>query len=226
MADGLYLKTLREQVYEYLRDLMQQGKLKPGDFINMNSLSKELGISKTPLRDALIQLEAEGFVSFFPRRGVMVNVLTLQDIKDYYQIIGALEASVIIAEIEKVTDKDIQKMKELNQQMQEAIENDNFDLYYEKNLEFHNVYLLLSDNQKLIKTVLIYKQRLYDFPRKKDFVKEWELASIKEHAKLIEFIEAKDAESAASFIRDVHWSFKVQERFIKQYYAFEIRGQV
>ena len=105
MGGGLYLKTLREQVYEYLRELMQYGKLKPGDFINMNQLSNELGISKTPLRDALIQLEAEGFVTFFPRRGVMVNLLTLQDIKDYYQIIGALEGAVILAEIDKITDE-------------------------------------------------------------------------------------------------------------------------
>ncbi len=226
MAGSLYLKTLREQVYEYLRELMQYGKLKPGDFINMNQLSKELGISKTPLRDALIQLEAEGFVTFFPRRGVMVNLLTLQDIKDYYQIIGALEGAVILAEIEKITDEDIEKMRELNRQMREAIDNNDFDLYYERNLEFHNVYLFLTDNQKLLKTVLIYKQRLYDFPRREDFIKEWEIESIKEHDKIVEFLAKRDAESAAKFLRDVHWSFKAQERFIKQYYSLEVRGQV
>ncbi|MCD6363195.1 MAG: GntR family transcriptional regulator [Synergistetes bacterium] len=226
MGGGLYLKTLREQVYEYLRELMQYGKLKPGDFINMNQLSNELGISKTPLRDALIQLEAEGFVTFFPRRGVMVNLLTLQDIKDYYQIIGALEGAVILAEIDKITDEDIERMRELNRQMREAIDNDDFDLYYERNLEFHNVYLFLTENQKLLKTVLIYKQRLYDFPRRKGFVKEWEIESIKEHEKIIDFLAKRDAEGAAKFVRDVHWSFKVQERFIKQYYALEVRGQV
>ncbi len=226
MAGSLYLKTLREQVYEYLRELMQYGKLKPGDFINMNQLSKELGISKTPLRDALIQLEAEGFVTFFPRRGVMVNLLTLQDIKDYYQIIGALEGAVILAEIEKITDEDIEKMRELNRQMREAIDNDDFDLYYERNLEFHNVYLFLTENQKLLKTVLIYKQRLYDFPRRKGFIKEWEIESIKEHDKIVEFLAKRDAENAAKFVRDVHWSFKTQERFIKRYYSLEVRGQV
>ncbi len=226
MAGSLYLKTLREQVYEYLRELMQYGKLKPGDFINMNQLSKELGISKTPLRDALIQLEAEGFVTFFPRRGVMVNLLTLQDIKDYYQIIGALEGAVILAEIEKITDEDIEKMRELNRQMREAIDNDDFDLYYERNLEFHNVYLFLTENQKLLKTVLIYKQRLYDFPRRKGFIKEWEIESIKEHDKIVELLAKRDAENAAKFVRDVHWSFKTQERFIKRYYSLEVRGQV
>ena len=86
----LNLKSLKEQVYEYLREQLHKGKIRPGSFINMDETSRKLGISKTPLRDALIQLEMEGFITILPRKGVYVNVLTLQDIKDYYQVIGAL----------------------------------------------------------------------------------------------------------------------------------------
>ena len=92
----LNTKSLREQVYEYLRDEIQNGNLLPGATINPNEISKQLGISKTPLRDAIIQLEIEGFVTILPRRGVTVKKLTLQEIKDSYEIVGALEASVIM----------------------------------------------------------------------------------------------------------------------------------
>ena len=59
--ESLNLKSLRGQVYEYLRAAINSGELKPGFFLDQNSLSTEMGISRTPLRDALIQLEAEGF---------------------------------------------------------------------------------------------------------------------------------------------------------------------
>ena len=63
---------MREQVYEYLRDEISNRKLLPGATININEISRQLGISKTPLRDAIIQLETEGFVTILPRRGVTV----------------------------------------------------------------------------------------------------------------------------------------------------------
>jgi len=215
---GLYLKSLREQVYEYLRRQMNTGELKPGEFIDLKEISTQLGISKTPLRDALLQLEVDEFVKILPRRGVMVNTLTMKDIKNYYEIIGALEGVAIISAFDGLTTQDIDRMSDLNAQMKEAIENDDFDTYYEKNIEFHNTYILLSGNDRLIKTVTRLKQRLYDFPRRKGFVKEWEVASIGEHSRLLELMYAGDVKAAAEFIRDVHWSFKVQEKFIKRYY--------
>jgi len=214
------LKLLREQVYDYLRSEMNKGNLIPGSFINLNRLSRELGISKTPLRDALIQLDSEGFVTILPRRGVLVNRLTLKDIKDSYQIIGALASSVLLEVFDKLSSGHIEKMKKLNLEMQKAIEKDNFDLYYEKNLAFHNVYLDLSQNERLVRWVMTLKQRLYDFPRRKGYVREWEEASIKEHEELIRLIEEGDREGAARFLRDVHWGFEVQKRFIKRYYSF------
>ena len=91
----LNIISLREQVYQFLRDQMQNGNLLPGASINLNQISRQLGISKTPLRDALIQLECEGFVSILPRKGVIVKATTLRDIRNYYDIIGALEAMVV-----------------------------------------------------------------------------------------------------------------------------------
>ncbi len=214
----LNIKSLKEQVYEYLHDQLAKGELLPGSSINMDETSQKLGVSRTPLRDALLQLEMEGFVSILPRRGVVVNHLTLQDIKNYYEIIGALESAALMASFDRVKNAKIQNMHALNAEMKRAIEQDNFNLYYQKNLRFHDVFLDLCENENLAKIVNTLKKRLDDFPRQEGFVKQWEEASIDEHQELIRLIEQGKRVQAANHIRDVHWAYQVQERFLKKYY--------
>ncbi|MDW7761721.1 MAG: GntR family transcriptional regulator [Acidobacteriota bacterium] len=214
----LNVKSLKSQVYEYLREQMRQGDILPGSVIDMEETSQKLGVSKTPLRDALLQLEMEHFVSILPRRKVVVNVLTVQDIRNYYQIIGALESTALMTGFDKIGAAEIEAMAELNAGMKEAVEQNDFDLYYERNLAFHNTFLNPCGNAYLIEMVNVLKKRLYDFPRQKGFVKEWEAASVGEHARLLEAIREGRSLDAANFIRDVHWSFEVQEKFIEKYY--------
>ena len=214
----LNLKSLKEQVYEYLREQLGKGELRPGSSINMDETSLKLGVSRTPLRDALLQLEMEGFVSILPRRGVIVNHLTLQDIKNYYEIIGALESAALMANFDEIKKTQIQKMHALNDEMKLAIDQDDFNLYYQKNLKFHDVFLSMCENKNLVKIVNTLKKRLYDFPRQEGFVKEWEQTSIHEHRELVKLIEEGKREQASNHIRDVHWSYRVQEKFLKKYY--------
>jgi DNA-binding GntR family transcriptional regulator len=214
----LNIKSLKEQVYEYLRGQLEKGELLPGSSINMDETSQKLGVSRTPLRDALLQLEMEGFVSVLPRRGVVVNPLTLQDIKNYYEIIGALESAALLASFDRIKQSQLEKMHAFNAQMKNAIDQDDFNLYYKKNLLFHDVFLDLCDNKNLVKIVKTLKRRLYDFPRQEGFVKQWEMTSIDEHRELARLIEQGNREQASSYIRDVHWSYDVQEKFLKRYY--------
>jgi len=216
--------SLKEQVYDYLRYQMKKGKIRPGSVINMDATSKKLGVSKTPLRDALIQLEMEGFVKILPRRGVIVNALTIEDIKDYYQILGALENTAIISASSYIKEADVKKMEKLNESMKSALKRDDFNSYYERNLRFHDVYISLSGNGVLKKTVDVLKKRLYDFPRKAGYIREWEEASVLEHQRLIDLLAGKNFKEAADFIRDVHWSFSVQEKFIKKYYSVKMES--
>jgi DNA-binding GntR family transcriptional regulator len=215
----LSFKSLKEQVYEYLREQLHTGALKPGVSIDMEETSRRLGVSKTPLRDAILQLEMEDFVTIQPRRKVVVNTLGLRDVRNYYEIIGALEATALCVAFPKLGEGGLRRMEKANEAMKRAIEADNFDLYYEKNLEFHDTYLDLCGNENLARIVDLMKKRLYDFPRPQGFVKEWEEASIGEHRRLLELIRSGNAEEAADWIRDAHWSFAVQERFISRYYV-------
>lgn len=221
----LYHKTLREQVYDYIRASMERGELAPGSPVDLNRLSDELRVSKTPLRFALCQLERDGFVTILPRRACMVNVLTLGEIRSIYQIIGALEASVVLAESRRITSEIIAKMRLHNEAARRALDDDDFNRFYDANLKLHDSYLLLTSNTQLIRIVHTLKNRLYDFPRKKRFVKDWEVRSTGEHEQFIILLESGHYKSAADYIRDVHWSYEVQERFIEQYYV-EAMGSV
>lgn len=219
----LNIKSLKEQVYEYLREQMRTGEIRPGSVIDMEETSKKLGVSKTPLRDALLQLEMEDFVSILPRRKVVVNVLSTEDIRNYYDILGALESIALLRAFDCLRPADIDAMQALNDAMAKAIDDNDFDLYYEKNLALHDTFLRRCGNENLIKIVITLKKRLYDFPRSKGFVKEWEQASIGEHQALVDFVRQGKRDEAATHIRDVHWSFKVQEPFIHRYYAHIVR---
>jgi DNA-binding GntR family transcriptional regulator len=217
----LNLTSLKDQVYMYLSDQMKKGVLKPGTAINMDETSERLGVSKTPLRDALIRLEVEGFVTIQSRRGVVVNPLTLQEIRDYYQIIGALESTALLSGAASLEDSHAEKMRRLNKAMIEALKKRNFGVYYRKNLDLHNIYINSSGNRIIKMTVDTLKKRLYDFPRPKDYVREWEEESIREHQVLIDLIAEEKIQEAAAFIRDVHWSFEVQKKYLRKYYLFD-----
>lgn len=218
----LNLQPLREQIYNYLRQEMQTGTLLPGSNIDLNKISRELGVSKTPLRDALIRLESDGFVSILPRRGVNVNVLTLRDIKNIYEILGALESSVIAAVFHEFDQDRIDRMERINEEYRDVILAGDSEGIYRSNLSFHDSFLELSDNPQLQDLIYPLKQRLYDFPRRA-YIAEWELRNAQEHQQLIDHIKKGDRDAAAGIMKDVHWSYAVHEKFIREFYALAIK---
>jgi DNA-binding GntR family transcriptional regulator len=222
-ADQPRYMSLRGQVYDRLRDELLNGRLKAGQRINLDALAENLGVSRTPLREALIILDAEGFVTILPRSGIVINALTLDDIRNLYEIIGALEGSVLFAAKDRMDDPAVERMARLNDAMSAALDAGDWEGFYRRNLEFHGVFLAYSDNPILLSVIDRAKRRLYDFPGKKGLLTEWERASVGEHARILEFLREVDFRAAAEYVRDIHWLFKVQEHFILRYY--ELPGQ-
>ena len=142
MNGELEFSSLSDQVYSYLRRQMNQGTLIPGSTIHIGDIAKQLGISKTPLRDALIHLELEGFVEILPRRGVRVKKLEVHDVKNAYEAIGLVEAFIVSSCIDKITSRHIKEMEELNEMIISDIKKDDFSRLFSTNLQFHNVYLV------------------------------------------------------------------------------------
>ncbi len=123
------IQLLRGQIYDFLRQEMFYGRIKPGSFVNLSQMSKLLGVSKTPLRDALIQLESEGFVEIQPRKGFLVKKLSIEDVKNILEVIGALESSVILSVFDLLDKQHIDTLEKLNREMIAAVEREDFETY-------------------------------------------------------------------------------------------------
>lgn len=193
---------LRTQVYEYLRNELKAENLTPGMFISMNQLMKNLGISRTPLRDALLQLQTEGFVTFLPQRGIRINELSRQEIEFLYEMLGALDSRILLATFDKLGPAKIEQMKKFNQEMYTKMYEE-FYQYWDLNTAFHHVYLDLSSNHHILNQLYIIRQRLFAFG-KKDWGNKIRENNYAEHLTMIELIEKGKAVQAADFMRDVH----------------------
>ena len=217
--DVLFTKPLREQVYDYLKRKMNEREIVPGTSINLRKMSSQLGISKTPLRDALLQLEGEGFVTILPRRGIVVNELSQRDIKDFYEIIGALESSTVRIAASLITPGVLAEPASINDAMDTAWRRGNAEEYNDLNTEFHCTLPRLSGNRHLLRLLSNYRRRLYDFmPRRDELIHDWEVRSMAEHREFVFLLEEGKCEEAASLLQNVHWSFALQDQFIRVYY--------
>jgi DNA-binding GntR family transcriptional regulator len=223
-SSGSKAVVLRERVYLFLKEQLNRGVLSPGSFMDLKAIGTALGISRTPLRDALIRLESEGFVTIHSRRGVMVNELDLETVRNAYQLVGALETAAIMECCPRMGERDYAAMESLNTGMGEALAQDDFNAYYEQNLAFHCTYIDKSTNSELRNLVSMHRERLYDFPRRQGYLKAWELNGVAEHARLLRLMRQGDYCAAATYSREVHWSFSMQESFINEYYFARISG--
>jgi DNA-binding GntR family transcriptional regulator len=172
-------------------------------FVSINKMVENLVISRTPLRDALLQLQVEGFVTFLPQRGIKINELNPQAIEDIYEVMGALDSRVLISVFDKVSPGDVAKMREVNERMLLAAQKRDFYNYWELNSEFHGVYLNLSTNNLILYHLNILRQRLFGFGEI-NWGNKLITLNYNEHLKIIELIRKGSAKKAANYIRDVH----------------------
>ena len=128
-------------VYEYIRQQMREGSLLPGSVLDLPAISHKLGISNTPLRDSLIRLEAEGYLTIYPRSKVVINTLEAEDFPFLYEIMGALEYTIIAGSIDQYTEATIAKMRRLNGDMREAVMSGDMVTYDRLHYLFHSVFL-------------------------------------------------------------------------------------
>ena len=213
-------QSLREQVYTYFCQLMKQGKLSHGTFINQGEICNELKISKAPLRDALIQMETEGFVTILPRKGVVINAITEQEVAHAYQILGALEAAALGQAFHQLGKEEIQQMEAVNSQLLDRLELGEFEAYYGLNNQFHNVFIDRAGNPSLKQIVTTLKQRLYDFPLR-PYLKNWERDNLHEHQRIIDSIKKKNPRAAMDILQYEHWSHQLHKDEIREFYGFE-----
>lgn len=175
---------------------------------------------QNPLRDALIRLEAEGFVTILPRKGVYINPISLDFIKSAYQIIGSIEADCLNEVFNKLTAYHVRQFEASNERQWELLKNNDYTEYYDENIRFHGIFLSLSENILLEQTLIPLRRRLYDFPRRQ-YSYEWESMNLYTHQRFIDSVKLGNREAAVSIFRIEHWSYEVHKKYFKLYYDFD-----
>jgi DNA-binding GntR family transcriptional regulator len=201
---------LSEKIAETLREYIMKGNLKPGERLTEPKLSAMLGISRTPIREALRLLETEGFIDIYPRRGAVVSDITSKDVDEIFVIKTKLESLAARLAVEYISDSDIKKMIDINDKMTKYAESQNVVNLIKLNAEFHNIFIEKSNNQRLIKFIESLNKQFkrvtaYSFTEAGRIKKV-----IEEHKNIIEAFEKRDPDKVEQYV-DCHvkngWQF-------------------
>ena len=144
-------KTLKSQVVDSVKESIATGKLKPGERICETKLAEDLGISRTPLREAIHTLEAEGFLKVIPRKGAVISEYSEKDINDIYEIKAALEGLAARLATENLTDTEIKQMEQSNEQLKSmSLKGESsVSRFFKMHNQFHDIFLKGSNNERL-----------------------------------------------------------------------------
>ncbi|MGD9809424.1 MAG: GntR family transcriptional regulator [Deferribacterales bacterium] len=197
-------KPLREKIADKIRADIIKGVYKNGERLVEPKLAKTLGISRTPIREALRQLEAEGFIEIVPRRGAIVKELTIKDIDDLYAIKANLEGLAARQAVINLTEEQIESLININKQFKNIVEKNPSvtDEYLKDNIDFHNIFIAASDNDKLVD---ILDGLSKNFQRLKTMLVSdagRAATAVKEHKKIIDAFVSKDPDLAETSVRD------------------------
>jgi len=189
-------KPLREVVFEALREAIIKGVLKPGERLMEIQLAEELGVSRTPVREAFRKLELEGFVVMVPRKGAYVAGISLKDIAAVFEVRAALEGLAAGLAAERITEEELEELERILVQMAEIIEKGDLSGFVESDTRFHDVLYQTSRNQRLIQILSTLRDEIQRFRSVSLAYPGRMKEALEEHRKIVEAIAARDEDLA------------------------------
>ncbi len=154
---------LRDVVFNTLRDAILTGKLEPGERLMENQLAEKLGVSRTPIREALRMLELENLVELTPRKGAQVLDMSEKDVVNVLEIREVLEGLATQLACKKMTNELFQELKQAEQEMEQSVQQENIEKMVNADERFHDVIFLSTENEKLIQIFNNLKTQLYRY---------------------------------------------------------------
>lgn len=204
-------RPLKEHVYEYIAARIESGELSAGDRVSEQTICDAMGVSRTPVREALIQLASDGYLDNQPRRGFRVRGFDRQNAIEVFQIMGPLDGQAAYLACPLLTEEDLAQLRFHVGSMDLAIESGLITKYDDIQREFHNAYTRRCGNARLI--TLIEQMEHYFIKRDYGAVEQTTAQELlrkanAEHRRILELFEAKDAEGVRSYVRDTHWNIE------------------
>ena len=169
MADKLEIRMdeylpLRDVVFNTLRQAILKGELKPGERLMEIQLANKLGVSRTPVREALRKLELEGLVLMIPRKGAEVAEITRQDMEDVLEVRTALEELAVKDACDHITDAQLSELKKASNEFKKALlEGKDLVTCADADMHFHDVILSATNNRRLIQMLNNLSEQMYRY---------------------------------------------------------------
>lgn len=194
--------TLPATVGDTLRGLITEGTLAPGSRLNERALCDRLGVSRTPLREAFRVLAAEGLIELTPNRGAQVVALSETDIRDSFELMGALEALAGELACARITADEIAQVKSLTFQMLACHARRDLPAYYRLNRAIHDRINAAARNGALAHTYDKLNLRLQNLRFRSNFDEDKWARAASQHEAMVEALEARDGARLAGILRD------------------------
>lgn len=204
---------LRDVVFQTLRAAILRGELKPGERLMELQLAAKLGVSRTPIREAIRMLEQEGLAITIPRKGAEVAKMTEKDMEDVLQIRCVLEELAVRVSCHKINENELRELKVAMIEFDEKTKADNVVELAKADVTFHDLIYKAADNPKLLMLLNNLREQMYRY--RTEYLKDTERHSqlIQEHHDIVKALEMRDEEQVADIIRQ---HLKNQEEVVKK----------
>ena len=185
---------LRDVVFNTLREAILKGELKPGERLMEMHLATKLGVSRTPIREAIRMLEHEGLAVTIPRKGAQVAKMTEKDLQDVLEVRDALDALAVVCACRRMTDAQFVELKEAMKAFEDATKTDDIRKIVETDEAFHDVIYASAANPKLENIINSAREQMYRY--RYEYVKNPSVYTqlISEHKQIIEGFDRRDEE--------------------------------
>ncbi len=201
-----------------LRDSILSGKLVPNETYNEIALAKKLGISRTPVREALLELSSQGLITFLPRVGVRINHFTEQDVKEIFELRKAIELFAVAKVSKDFLRHDFASLEATLQSQREAIKKENFLAFLNSDREFHLTFTRLTNNKRLLTTLENIRDMIQVMSIRALAIEIRAKEVVEEHEKVIEAVKKGISERA---VQEMEKHLNLSERAVLEQRASE-----
>ena len=201
MTDDLTLNMnaylpLRDVVFNTLREAILKGDLKPGERLMELQLASKLGVSRTPIREAIRMLEQEGLAVTTPRKGAEVAKMTLKDMEDVLEIRDALDELAVRIACQKISDEQLRQLEDMKELFEKSTQTGNVKKIAEADVTFHDVIYEATGNPKLVTLLNNLREQVYRY--RVEYIKDPKNypTLIAEHEAILESLNNRDVKNA------------------------------
>ena len=191
---------LRDVVFNTLRQAILKGELKPGERLMEIQLAQRLGVSRTPVREAIRKLELEGLVVMVPRKGAEVAKITVKDLEDVLEVRAALEELAAKMACEHITDEQLQELKRAAADFKKVLDTDDLTACVQADIKFHEIIYNATDNARLLQILNNLREQMYRYRMEYLKDKSMHKTLLEEHDAIRRALKKRDKDKVAQAI--------------------------